>query len=127
MNLWIWVVYPTEKWLNWLNTNAPDEGGEPWTVENLDEESLAFIMEAPEGEASWEAHLKEHQAEAFETFCAGFVEDETLWPKELVMAEFAEWFEDEILENVVDLTDDEDEEEEDEEEESREYEAEAPL
>ena len=81
---------------------ATSIGGPPLTSDDLaNYRSVYLVEDLPDPDA--DTLLRDHFAEIFDRELFAWHEDRATWPKRLTWEMFQEWFEVEVIENVVEL------------------------
>ena len=96
------VIRYKEPALRWINENDPDSP--PMTLEEVNEDNTVYLVaddaaESPEHTRRW---LKKNFRTVFESELEGWYTDEDMWPANLTLKLFEEWFDAEFHGVVLD-------------------------
>ena len=96
------VLRPKQSYLAWTKRDDA-EGLAEGVFETLHEEPCVYLVPGFEDDDEREELLKEFWPALFEAMLSAWVTDEDLWPKERTFEMFAEWFDVQTYEMIVDV------------------------
>ena len=97
------IIKPGQPFLDWLNRLPNPEPG--LTLEELRRDSTAILIPESDDEGGAEAYIRKTHARIFEMELDSWYRDAELWPSKRGYSVFAEWFDVEIYEMVLDASD----------------------
>jgi len=95
------TIRPRQPYLDWAN--AFSDGGPTLQVARARTYGTAFLLPEAEFESEVEEWIEENAGWLFEFQLSAWSEDESQWPGDRTAKKFAEWFDVEIHDAVVDL------------------------
>lgn len=99
------VLKPTEKMLAWINENT--ESSDMLTLNDIRSDCTVLLLPTFTNEIQAEAYILDIYQIIFTHELQTWYEDENLWPKELTIELFLQWFDIEIHSMVYDVVKDE--------------------
>ncbi len=96
------TIRPRQPYLDWANSFT--DGGPTLQVARARTYGTAFLLPEAEFESEIEAWIEENSTWLFDFQLSAWSEDESRWPADRGAKAFGEWFELEIHDAVVDLS-----------------------
>jgi hypothetical protein len=105
LNRTVLILRYKEPALRWINENDPDSP--PMTLEEVNDDKTVYLVaddaaDSPEQIRRW---LKKNFRFVFESELEGWYTDEDMWPAELTLKLFEEWFDAEFHGVILDTVD----------------------
>jgi len=99
------VIKPKAPFLDWLN-KVPDNDMVDLTLEALRSDCTVILLPEFNEPEEGVAYIDEIYEQLFKMELASWYEDDALWPTDLSLKAFWEWFDVEIHSTVIDSVDD---------------------
>lgn len=97
------VIKPKQAFLEWINGSFIDLPQE-LTLESIRIDCNSYLIPEVEEIEDGINYIDEKYADLFTLELASWTEDEALWPKDLTLKMFWDWFDVEIHPTMIDLT-----------------------
>lgn len=101
LNRTVVLLVPREAFLEWLNDADPTD--EPLTMEDLRDDSNVFLIPQFSDDMDSMKWIEKRWNVLFEHMLLEWMVDETMWPENITLEMFREWFEVEIHTMAWDL------------------------
>lgn len=104
------VLKPKQNFLEWVNTNLATSTDSLLDLSSIRIDCNSYLIPEVSEIEDGVAYVDEFFESLFQLELASWTEDQTLWPQELSLKMFWEWFDVEISPTLIDLTADSDDE-----------------
>lgn len=98
------VIKPKQAFLDWLNA-VPGNDMVDLTLDSLRSDCTVILLPEFNEPEEAVAHIDEQYEQLFKVEVASWYDDEDLWPKDMSLKAFWEWFDVEIHSTVLDTVD----------------------
>lgn len=95
------IVKPKQPFVDWIQAH-PDSAGLNVTLEQLREDSTAYLIPEFDSNQDAEEYIKDLSGDIFEIELELWYQDDQFWPKKRDYQKFLEWFEVELHSMVLD-------------------------
>jgi hypothetical protein len=102
------VIKPKQPFLDWINNNLAISNETLLDLSNIRIDCNSYLIPEINEIEDGVAYVDEVYEALFQLELASWSEDQSLWPQELSLKMFWEWFDIEISPTLIDLTEDDD-------------------
>ncbi|HRG61739.1 MAG: hypothetical protein E6Q32_03845 [Neisseriales bacterium] len=102
------VIKPKQPFLDWINNNLAISNETLLDLSNIRIDCNSYLIPEINEIEDGVAYVDEVYEALFQLELASWSEDQNLWPQELSLKMFWEWFDIEISPTLIDLTEDDD-------------------
>lgn len=102
------VIKPKQPFLDWINNNLAISNETLLDLSNIRIDCNSYLIPEINEIEDGVAYIDEVYEALFQLELASWSEDQSLWPQELSLKMFWEWFDIEISPTLIDLTEDDD-------------------
>lgn len=102
------VIKPKQPFLDWVNNNLAVSNETLLDLSNIRIDCNSYLIPEINEIEDGVAYVDEMYEALFQLELASWSEDQSLWPQELSLKMFWEWFDIEISPTLIDLTEDDD-------------------
>lgn len=103
------VLKPKQAFLDWINTNLATSTESLLDLSSIRIDCNSYLIPEVSEIEDGIAYVDEFFESLFQLELSSWTEDQALWPQELSLKMFWEWFDIEISPTLIDLTSDDDE------------------
>lgn len=100
------VIKPKQPFLDWINNNLAISNESLLDLSNIRIDCNSYLIPEVNEIEDGVAYVDEIYEALFQLELASWSEDQSLWPQELTLKMFWEWFDIEISPTLIDLTED---------------------
>lgn len=100
------VIKPKQPFLDWINNNLAISNESLLDLSNIRIDCNSYLIPEVNEIEDGVAYVDEVYEALFQLELASWSEDQSLWPQELTLKMFWEWFDIEISPTLIDLTED---------------------
>lgn len=108
------VLKPKQQFLDWINTNLATSTETLLDLNSIRIDCNSYLISEITEIEDGIAYVDEFYESLFQLELASWTEDQNLWPQELSLKMFWEWFDVDISPTLIDLTNDNEDESEEE-------------
>lgn len=101
------VIKPKQPFLDWINQNFKDLP-EHLSLDTIRIDCNSYLIPEVDEIEDGISYIDQRFEDIFAIELASWIEDESVWPQDLTLKMFLEWFDVEVFPTMIDLTDLED-------------------